>query len=228
MPVLFPLHLVKHLGINNGTLTLKEGTRVGGSQENIAIGGMDNPVIRDPLTKHPYIPGSSLKGKFRSSLEYKYKKGMLVTNRERQLTAVHPCDCAEQNCPICVLCGPHMKPRHNLGPSRLIFRDSFLLPDSVKALEALQAEGLPLVEVKTENMINRKGGIAESPRQMERVPKGAKFDFNLTIRVFEGDSETQIRNWVDEGLKEIQKEGLGGSITRGSGWFSLDYEIKDL
>ena len=33
------------------------------------IGGTDSPVVRDPHTQDPYIPGSSLKGKVRSLLE---------------------------------------------------------------------------------------------------------------------------------------------------------------
>ena len=36
---------------------------------DMEIGGVDNPVIRNPLNKQPYIPGSSLRGKMRSQLE---------------------------------------------------------------------------------------------------------------------------------------------------------------
>ena len=67
------LRLLKYVPIQ-GMLTCKTGLRVGGSKEDMAIGGMDNPVIRHPLTKVPYIPGSSLKGKLRSLLEYKTVK----------------------------------------------------------------------------------------------------------------------------------------------------------
>ena len=44
------------------TLVAKSGLRIGGSQEEMEIGGIDNPIIRDPVSKLPYIPGSSLKG----------------------------------------------------------------------------------------------------------------------------------------------------------------------
>ena len=50
------------------------GLHIGGSAGGIAIGGLDNPVIRDPLTNRPYVPGSSLKGKMRSLLEKHYGK----------------------------------------------------------------------------------------------------------------------------------------------------------
>lgn len=44
------------------------GLHIGGSSENVEIGGIDNPVIKLGDGK-PYIPGSSLKGKIRSLLE---------------------------------------------------------------------------------------------------------------------------------------------------------------
>lgn len=50
------------------------GLHIGGSAQGMEIGGVDNPVIRDPLTNRPYVPGSSLKGKIRSLLEKFYGK----------------------------------------------------------------------------------------------------------------------------------------------------------
>lgn len=46
------------------------GLHIGGTQEGFEIGGLDNPVIKDPFTEYPYIPGSSLKGKMRNLLEW--------------------------------------------------------------------------------------------------------------------------------------------------------------
>jgi CRISPR-associated protein Csm3 len=51
------------------TLVVETGLHIGGGGENLDIGGLDKPVIRDPLTKYPYLPGSSIKGKLRSILE---------------------------------------------------------------------------------------------------------------------------------------------------------------
>lgn len=56
--------------IISGILECVTGTRIGGTQEKFEIGGIDNPVIKDPLTDLPYIPGSSLKGKLRHLLEW--------------------------------------------------------------------------------------------------------------------------------------------------------------
>ncbi len=34
------------------------GLHIGGSPGTLAIGNVDNPVIRDPLSGEPYVPGS--------------------------------------------------------------------------------------------------------------------------------------------------------------------------
>jgi len=54
------------------------GLHIGGSKENVEIGGIDNIVIKIPALKLddeiekdvPYIPGSSIKGKMRALLEW--------------------------------------------------------------------------------------------------------------------------------------------------------------
>ncbi len=50
-------------------IEVKTGLHIGGGGENLDIGGLDKPVIRDPLTQYPYLPGSSIKGKMRSIVE---------------------------------------------------------------------------------------------------------------------------------------------------------------
>src|SRR5262249_54211077 len=147
-----------------GTLTCKSGLRVGGSKEDVEIGGMDNPVIRHPLTKLPYIPGSSLKGKLRSLLEY--AEGKVLTDGRG---AGEPCGCARDDCLVCRVFGPHKEPRHGLGPTRIIVRDALLTDKWKGELEKLREEGLLYVEVKTENMIDRRTGVATNPRPVERV-----------------------------------------------------------
>lgn len=44
------------------------GLHIGASSAFSAIGAVDHPVIRDPVTQMPIIPGSSLKGKLRTLL----------------------------------------------------------------------------------------------------------------------------------------------------------------
>ena len=61
--------VIKGRVVIEGVIECLSGLRVGVGQETMEIGGLDMPVIRDPLSGEPYIPGSSLKGKLRSLLE---------------------------------------------------------------------------------------------------------------------------------------------------------------
>ena len=52
-----------------GVLVCDTGMHIGGVKESMEIGGTDSPVILDPRTHFPTIPGSSIKGKMRSLIE---------------------------------------------------------------------------------------------------------------------------------------------------------------
>ncbi len=75
-------------------------------------------------------------------------------------------------------------------------------------------KNLLLTEVKMENTIDRIKGTAEHPRNTERVPATARFNFNLTLRVH--DNEDLIATLLN-GLKLMEISGLGGSGSRGYG-----------
>lgn len=212
----------------SGTLTCETGLRIGGSAENIEIGGLENPIIRHPLTDEPYIPGSSLKGKVRSLLEYR------LNRRDQQNRPKgeggrdngEPCECGQ--CLICRVFGPHKNVRHQLGPTRALFRDAALTPESRKELMDAQAgKGIFFAEVKTENMINRAVGMAEHPRTQERVPAGTKFSFEISVRLFNDDNEADIIGLLRQGLDLLQQDYLGASGSRGYGKVSLDYKILE-
>ena len=49
-------------------LEVVTGLHIGDSSAFSAIGAVDSPVVRDPLSSLPIIPGSSLKGKLRTLL----------------------------------------------------------------------------------------------------------------------------------------------------------------
>ena len=51
-----------------GTITALTGLRVGGTDQGLAVGDV-TIAIRHALLNEPYIPGSSLRGKMRSSVE---------------------------------------------------------------------------------------------------------------------------------------------------------------
>ena len=201
-----------------GTLTCISGLRIGGTKDDIEIGSMENPIIRDPLTNLPYVPGSSIKGKTRALLELAHDK----VSRSGE-----PCGCG--NCDICRIFGPHKNVRHNLGPTRIIVRDAHLTPQSKEDLLRLQeAKGLLYAEVKTENIVNRLTGVAADRglRTQERVPAGTVFDFEVSVRIFDQDKEDDILAFIEEGLKLLQQDYLGGSGSRGYGKIELDYEVS--
>ncbi|TAH48312.1 MAG: type III-A CRISPR-associated RAMP protein Csm3 [Chloroflexota bacterium] len=198
-----------------GTLTCLSGLRIGGSKESIEIGGLENTIIRHPITDLPYIPGSSIKGKMRSLLEQRY--GIVEDNGEPSRSGTHI---------VCRVFGPHKNVNHTLGPTRILVRDANLTDESRKWLEAANKDkGVFYAEVKTENLVNRKTGTAEHPRTLERVPADTKFDFEIAVRIFEGDNEIEILNLVKEGLNLLQQDYLGSSGSRGYGKIALDYQV---
>ena len=62
---------LKNLHKITATVVCETGLHVGGNDGEMHIGGIDNPVIKHPITNEPYIPGSSLKGKMRAMLEWR-------------------------------------------------------------------------------------------------------------------------------------------------------------
>jgi CRISPR-associated protein Csm3 len=209
------LELKKHC-LLKANLVCKTGLRVGGTEASMSIGGAENPVIKDSRGL-PYIPGSSLKGKLRSLLEYKYKK---VSERGE------PCGCGRPDCPVCYMFGPHRNTSHDLGPSRIIVRDAYLSEKSLKDWEKAKTEGIEFTETKTETMINRRTGMAAggSLRTQERIPAGTEFALNISLRVFDDDNIEAMKKEVEDALNSLQHDTLGGSGTRGYGWV----EIKDM
>ena len=98
-----------------------------------------------------------------------------------------------------------------IGPTRLAFWDCNLAADWV---EQMNKKNLLLTEVKMENSIDRIRGVALNPRNTERVPAGAQFDFRLSMRVHDDEN---LLPTVLKGLRLLEITGLGGSGSRGYG-----------
>lgn len=203
-----------------GTLELLSGLRIGASEGEIRIGGVDNQVIRNPINNQPYIPGSSLKGKVRSLLEWRSGAVKSQPLGIADLSPRHP-----EVRPILQLFGVgggdqlNDEQARDLGPTRLAFWDAPLQASWVRQVES---DNLLLTEVKTENRIDRIKGVAEHPRQTERVPAGSRFDFRLSIKVLDidGDGAT-LRHTLLAGLRLLELDSLGGSGSRGYGKIKL-------
>ncbi len=204
------------------------GIRVGGSTNAMSIGGIDNPIIRNPITGLPYIPGSSLKGKMRSLLELSY--GNVIASGDKMGESKQ-----DKNLITSRLFGMAASEKRF---SRLIVRDANLIQGSIDPRKT----ELPYSEVKYENSINRITAEA-NPRPVERVPADAEFKFEMVLNVFEGDkvfdkSDSVYQNEEERlignlfyGLSLIQDDYLGGYGSRGSGKveFMLDeIYIRDM
>ena len=100
-----------------------------------------------------------------------------------------------------------------IGVSRLAFWDCALNPEWENAI---REDNQLLTEAKSENTIDRITATAGNPRQTERVPAGAEFDFKLTLRQFEGDSP-ELLDLILKGLRLLELDSLGGSGSRGYG-----------
>ena len=101
-----------------------------------------------------------------------------------------------------------------IGVSRLAFWDCALNEAWEKAI---RNDNQLLTEAKSENTIDRITSTAGNPRQTERVPAGAEFDFKLTMRVFDEDNKQELLKTVLSGLKLLELDSLGGSGSRGYG-----------
>lgn len=195
------MKLEKHI-IISGEIKVLSGLRIGGSKDQMEIGGIDNNIIRHPITNHPYIPGSSLKGKMRSLLEYRYSP-----------IEKDPCRCGK-----CLVCEYFGSLGQTKAPTRVLVRDANLTEESLSYLQEKQVElGINFAEIKTENSIERNSGRAKAPRQQERVPAGTSFDFSISIRKFDMDDEKKLTDFVVEGMQLLEKDYLGSSGGRGYG-----------
>lgn len=203
----------------SGKIVVKTGLHIGAGNDKVEIGGMDNPIIRNPLTHEPYIPGSSIKGKMRSLMEWKFDK--------LKSTGGKVCSCGLPECKVCRVFGSantKSEEAKDRGPTRLIVRDAVL----TKEWKEKFRNGNSIVEEKNENSINRITAKA-NPRFLERIVPGVEFDFEISYRVIDtGDNgETDkkyFKEVVLESLKLLQDDYLGGGGSRGNG----QIEFKDL
>ncbi|MBI2426157.1 MAG: type III-A CRISPR-associated RAMP protein Csm3 [Candidatus Hydrogenedentes bacterium] len=207
--------LIKHVEVL-GVLRVVTGLRIGAGGASIEIGGLDNPILRHPLSKVPYVPGSSLKGKLRSLLEVnKFKLG--------RYSEPQGGICACGRCVVCWLfgCG---RAQDATEPTRLIFRDCPIRKEDELRLKELLSDGVFYSEVKSEVTMDRATGKVGGggPRNMDRIMAGTRLDFRLTIRVLEGDNENEMKEVLLHAFRILEKEGLGGSVSRGYGQVAFE------
>lgn len=235
----------KKLFVTGKIITLT-GLHIGGSSTEISIGGVDRIVVRDPLTNHPYIPGSSLRGKMRSLLErargeMDLELELPSENKNKKITVksigelgkhliegaklLEAKPCSDPNSKVALLFGVAVdkqeKGLEGVFQQRLIVRDARLL--NPEELEEASNTDMPMTEVKTEVAIDRITSKA-NPRQIERVPAGAEFGFEFVLNLYEGDDQNEYLNLLFEAMELLQDDYLGGYGSRGYGKVKFQVE----
>jgi len=199
-----------------GQIRAETGLRIGGNPSGIVIGGIDNIVLRNPVSQLPYVPGSSLKGKMRSLFE-RYCGAAI--NHEIDQVSIHSCHVGGTNyekCDVCHIFGvpapskeDKFKPDH---PTPLVVRDVDLARIGGQTVDELDE----YTEIKWEAAIDRITSAAV-PRQMERVPAGAIFEpMELIYNVYSADVLGRLPQ-VFVALQLVEDDYLGGLGSRGSG-----------
>jgi CRISPR-associated protein Csm3 len=229
-----------------GEIKTESGLRIGGSTATLSIGGVDLPVIRDPISDQPYIPGSSLKGKLRSlsekfsaapqnksvgepkihiageSQKRPRKRGdESDADFQKRLQAYKTYALGEYNQ---YWVNPVFGVPSDLAfdvpaPNRLIVRDVPMSDESSRQLLGLNTD-LPYTEVKWEVVIDRVTSKA-NPRQIERVPRGVTFKpmemvFNVYLK-----ADVQLFSHLFTAMELLEGDYLGGHGSRGSGKISF-------
>ena len=213
------------------TIHALTGLHIGGNAESLDIGGIDNPVIRNPLTREPYIPGSSLRGKMRGLLDrhlnnsLEKEVGNVKIHMCEELTPYYKCDV----CQIFGIAPTSDDMRGNTMPTRLIVRDTRLEPESQRKLKEAETDG-EFTEAKWEVAIDRITSEA-NPRQNERVPAGAIFGPMVLVYglyTLDNSTEDQLKKECDrfdtvlKGMELLEDDYLGGSGSRGSGQIAFE------
>jgi CRISPR-associated protein Csm3 len=221
-----------------GKLRAETGLHIGGSKSSLDIGGVDLNVIKSPKGE-PFIPGSSLKGKLRSMLAR--VEGSIAVNR-REIKDISGAKADEDFDYLNQLFGSSGDERDKTKSkgevSRLIVRDAAL--DVAHFEDHFDGDDLDLdyTTVKWENTIDRRKGTAEHPRQLERVPAGSLFDFELVYDLYDdhttpyqpsasertgGRNKGEQHAWaLATAMQLLQDDYLGGQGTRGYGKVRFD------
>lgn len=208
-----------------GKLVAESGLHIGGTQTALDIGGIDNPVIREP-SGPPYIPGSSLKGKMRALLEksrYPLREEDKGDGKGYFADPIHKFEDSSRVDEVIKIFGLPAEEEAST-PARGIFRDCPLDADHFEEHKEELFQNLETVytEDKMENTVDRIQSRA-TPRHLERVPRGSRFDFEIILSLY-GEEDQGLPGVLLEGMELLEDDYLGGSGSRGSG----EVEFRDL
>lgn len=208
----------------SGVITCLTGLHVGGVEVGVDVGGIDKYVIRNPYNNEPYIPGSSLKGKLRSLIEYASASRALLVEAGGIANTVNVKEVRD-------LFGTAIARGDGGGqPSRVLFRDATLTAD-IRDQPVTFYNGLKYTERKAENTLRRITASA-TPRQIERIPAGTTFNVSMVLNVDEdtinGDLLDVYLGMLELGYGLLSYDGLGGMVSRGYGQVDINWNTVDV
>lgn len=227
-------------------ILVKTGLHIGASNNTMDIGGVDNAVIKDEEGK-PYIPGSSLKGKMRSLMEYaegviepekmiytintikgSSKKEDQEKDIEQQQEGndnsirIHMCDYFD--CPICNIFGRNHGEHEDLNNKKKSFKN--VTPTRLMVRDAKLDEKSITEEMK-EN-IDLEWTEVKYENNLDRITSAA--NPRQTERVpagarFKGemvlnvlnDEDTKYLKKLIQTMRLLEDDYLGGHGSRGYG-----------
>jgi len=230
-----------------GEIEAVTGLHIGGTSDSIDKGGIDSPVIKNPVTNEPYIPGSSLRGRMRALVEKKIGNNLTKMTENLWLEFYSKKDHGEAAYELALksqVCRVFGNSASEPGlPSVLVVRDAMF---SEKSKDTYMKDNLPVTEAKIEIVVDRITAHA-MPRTVERVPAGAKFDFEIVYKVQTYGNGSFMEDAGDDpyikcdkklredlknilwGLETIQEHtGLGGNTSRGHGQVSFKIDKFDV
>jgi CRISPR-associated RAMP protein (TIGR02581 family) len=202
----------------SGTMTARTALRIGGGRST-SITGTDMPVVRDAIGK-PFIPGSSLKGVLRSTVE-SLVRGMNGMVCNPLIKKDNKCmeDAGERkdseiesdSCLVCQVFGSV-----NIA-SKVKIRD----------LHVIESLWFGQFEVRNGVAIDRDTETAADQKlyDFEVVPAGTQFDCELVI---ENASDWQM-GLLESGLRffEMGEAEIGGGRSRGLGRVQIEWNIRN-
>lgn len=211
------------------TLKVISGLYIGGGDSGIRIGGVDNEFIKHPVTRQPYIPGSSLKGKIRSLLEYntgilplrygsdKKIDGSALSLKDYETSSGEQKEQIKKVLMLFGIAGNDFSPE--IGITRLAFSDMELTDDYRQGQSSV-------FEIKAETAIDRSTGTAKkgSLRFTERVGEGVTFTGTISMKKFAGDEKYDLEKLLFQGLALLMKDTLGGAGSRGYGRVEITFD----
>ncbi|WP_337043881.1 type III-A CRISPR-associated RAMP protein Csm3 [Emticicia sp. 17c] len=188
-----------------GTIEIITGLRIGAGNNDFELGSAQLSVVKSKGV--PFIPGSSLKGKLRSLLAKYYGSASVETDQSIIKEIFGDAKGAKDT----------NQNETAQFRTRLLVRDCKLtkniLDTNPKATQTKEV----YTETKWENVIKRMHGGAEHPREVERVPEGTEFEFEMIYDEYDDKKSASHLELLKLAFELLQDDYLGGSGSRGYG-----------